>query len=84
MTKADGSEHVPLKIIWNVMTQGKWGCEASYKIPINVRQYGMLENAKRGSDGWHGEVIDIFYLGLGLWPYIHDGKSYNGGIPQVQ
>ena len=80
------AKQVPLKIIWNTQTQGPFGCEVKFGIPINVRQYGMLENSVDGSDGWRGEIITVFYKDSGRWPYIDHGQGgewINGGLPQV-
>ena len=83
VSHANGTQDVPLEIIWNVPTQGKWGCEREFGIPIDVRQYGMLENAAPGSDGWLGEIISIVYQDIGQWPVIHKGEWKYGGLPQV-
>ena len=84
VTNASDLNQEPLEIIWHTVTQGKWGCEPEFGIPIDVRRYGMLENSAPGSDGWHGELIYLIYKDLGLWPYIEKGKWVNGGLPQVQ
>ena len=81
---AGDAQRAPLEIIWHVPTQGKWGCGEEYGIPINVTQYGMLENSNPRTDGLQGEIITILYQNLGRWPYIkHDGQWKDGGLPQV-
>ena len=83
-TQAGDSQQAPLEIIWHVPTQGKWGCGEQFGIPIDVTQYGMLENSNPGSDGLQGDVITILYQNLGKWPFIEDdGHWKDGGLPQV-
>ena len=90
VTVAADREQAPLEIIWHVPTRGNAGCETRYGVPIDVGQYGMLENSNPGTTGTVGEVITILYRKqLGRWPYLHktsDGtlEMIDGGLPQVE
>ena len=70
-----------LKIIWNTQTQA---CRNT-AFPVDVTQYGMLENSDPGSTGWQGEVITILYQHSGSWPFRvkKTGVDKDGVLPQV-
>ena len=90
---SSGSEEVPLKIIWNVKTGGRYGCEQRYGVPLDVGKYGILENTDGPNkfNGWRGNVITSLYQTDGKWPYRlvpkNEDKSLpedkNGALPQV-
>ena len=62
-TLVNGSEEVSLKIIWNVKTGGRGGCEQKQKVPLDVSKYGILENngGPEDFDGCKGNAITSLY-----------------------
>ena len=69
----------PFITVWNTPTDR---CEPEWNVSLDLSAFDIVVNKDQK---WCGEYIVIFYnTQLGLYPYFDsNGKTFNGGVPQV-
>ena len=69
----------PFITVWNTPTDQ---CKPKWNVSLDLSAFDIVVNKDQK---WCGEYIVIFYnTQLGLYPYFDsNGKTFNGGLPQV-